>query len=126
MKSSIKKILVIALVALVAMSAFKYSYGTQTPSALITAMDTDTTTAAKSRVDKVMQSIVVIARIVGVCVALAMLIVIGMKYMTAAPSEKADIKKSAVVYVVGALLLFGVVGVLGILSDFSKVITASS
>jgi len=123
MKTIVKKILVLMLIMFVAMAAFKFSFAT-TPSALITTMDTDTANGAASKVNKVMQNIVVIARIVGVSVALAMLIVIGMKYMTAAPSEKADIKKSAVVYVVGALLLFGVVGVLTIIANFSKAVKA--
>ncbi len=48
-----------------------------------------------------------------------MLLVVAMKYMTAAPGEKADIKKSAVAYVVGAITLFAVTGILGIIEEFS-------
>ncbi len=50
-------------------------------------------------------------------VAVAMLVVLAIKYISAAPAEKADIKKSAFIYVVGALLLFGGVAVLNIIQN---------
>ena len=43
--------------------------------------------------------------------------------MSAAPGEKAEIKKSAVVYVVGAIVLFAVTGLLTIIEKFATVIT---
>ncbi len=39
--------------------------------------------------------------------------------MQAAPGEKADIKKSAVVYVIGAVILFGAVGIMETIKQFS-------
>ena len=54
-----------------------------------------------------------------------MLLVVAMKYMTAAPGEKADIKKHAVVYVVGAVVLFAVTGILGLINTFSSNITTA-
>ena len=56
-----------------------------------------------------------VAQVIGVAVAVIMLIILAIKYLSAAPGEKADIKKSAVVYVVGALLLFGGVAFLNII-----------
>lgn len=48
-----------------------------------------------------------------------MLVVVAMKYMTAAPGDRADIKKHAVVYVVGAIIMFSVTGILGIVEKFA-------
>lgn len=48
-----------------------------------------------------------------------MLIILAIKYMSAAPGEKADIKKSAVVYVIGAVVLFAAVGIMQVIKQFS-------
>lgn len=75
---------------------------------------------ASNSVNNIVSSVITIARIVGITVAIVMLLVVAMKYMSAAPGEKADIKKSAVVYVVGAVVLFAVTGILGIINSFSS------
>ena len=63
-----------------------------------------------------------IARIVGVGIAVVILMVIACKYMMAAPGDRADIKKNAVPYVIGAIVLFGTTGILGIIADIAEVI----
>lgn len=75
---------------------------------------------ASGKVNNVMNAIVIIVRIAGMCIAVTMLLVLAMKYMMAAPGEKADIKKSSTAYIVGALVLFGAVGILGIISNFAS------
>lgn len=67
-------------------------------------------------------SVITIARVICSGVAVAMLIVLGMKYMSAAPSEKADIKKHAVVYIVGAVVMFACTAILGIIQKFAATI----
>lgn len=64
--------------------------------------------------------IIRIVQVIGTAVAIIMLIVLAIKYISAAPGEKADIKKSAYIYIVGAVLLFGAVGVLQIIKGFSE------
>lgn len=76
-------------------------------------------TGASEKVSTVFSTIITIIRIAGVCVAIVMLLTVAMKYMTAAAGEKAEIKKSAVQYVVGAVVLFGAVGILGIINNFA-------
>ena len=49
-----------------------------------------------------------------------MLVVLAIKYMSAAPGDKADIKKHAVVYVTGAVVLFGSAGILSIIEKFAS------
>lgn len=64
-------------------------------------------------------AVITIARVICAAVAVAMLAILGMKYMSAAPSEKADIKKHAVVYIVGAIVMFACTGILGIIQQFA-------
>lgn len=79
-------------------------------------------TSANSAVEEVVSAIINIIRIVAIGVAVIMLIAVAMKYLTAAPGDKAEIKKHAVVYVVGAVVLFGVYGILGIIADFATAV----
>lgn len=75
-----------------------------------------------SSVQTISGSIITIARVICAAVAVSMLAILGMKYMTAAPSEKADIKKHAVVYIVGAVVMFACTGILGIIQNFATVL----
>ena len=74
------------------------------------------TTSAQNVVGEALQ----VARIVAVGIALIMLAVLAMKYMSSAPGDKAEIKKYAVVYVVGAVVLFAASAILGIIKDFAE------
>lgn len=57
---------------------------------------------------------------VAVGVALIMLVVIAMKYMFAAPGDRADIKKHAVPYVIGAVILFSSAAIVTIIANFAN------
>ena len=69
---------------------------------------------------KVMKAIITIARTVATGVAVIMLVVLAMKYMISAPGDRAEIKKHAVVYVIGAVVLFASSGILSIILKFAK------
>ena len=95
-------------------------YSTQM-STLITDSESATdSTGTVTKVNSVTGTIITAIRIIGVAVAVVMLLTVAMKYMTAAPGDKADIKKSAIQYVVGAIVLFGTVGLLEIISKFAS------
>lgn len=64
--------------------------------------------------------ILAIAQVIGASVAIIMLIFLAIKYISSAPNDRAEIKKHAVVYVVGAVLLFAASGILGIIRGFAK------
>ena len=74
---------------------------------------------AGTAVSNIIGSIINIVQIVGTGVAIIMLIVLAIKYISAAPGDKADIKKHAVVYVVGAIVLFAATGILQIIKNFA-------
>lgn len=70
-------------------------------------------------VRKIIGSILNVTRIIGTGLALIMLAVVAMKYMMAAPGERADIKKHAIPFVIGAIVLFGASGILTIIQNFA-------
>ena len=73
--------------------------------------------SAGTGITNVSDMILGIVQIIGVAVAVIMLVVLAIKYLSAAPGEKAEIKKSAFIYVIGALLLFGGVAFLQIIQN---------
>ena len=87
--------------------------------------DAKDTTGAASSLNRIIGSAITIVQVVGVGVAIIMLIVLAIKYISAAPGDKADIKKHAVVYVVGAVVLFAASGILGIVKKFAANVTAT-
>lgn len=71
---------------------------------------------------KVTNTVISVVRIVAVGTALIMLMVLGMKYMISAPSDRADIKKHLIAYVIGAFIVFGSATIIGILIDLADTI----
>ncbi len=62
---------------------------------------------------------ITITQIIAIGVAIIMLIVLAMKYMLSAPGDKATIKKHAVVYIIGAIVMFSCTGILEIIRKLS-------
>ena len=69
---------------------------------------------------QVMSMILDIVRTIGVGIAVIILIVIGVKIMLAAPSERANIKQYSINYVIGALILIGISGFLKVIKRFAQ------
>lgn len=80
-------------------------------------------TGTYGTVNTIIGTIITVAQVIGIGVAIIMLIVLAIKYISAAPSDKAEIKKHAVVYVVGAIVLFAASGILGIIKNFAGAFT---
>ena len=66
-----------------------------------------------------------VVRIAGVSIALVIIMVIGCKYMMSAPGDRADIKKNAIPFLIGAVVLFASSGILGIIADVAATITVT-
>lgn len=61
-----------------------------------------------------------IVQVIGIAIAVIMLVVLAIKYISAAPSDKADIKKSATAYIIGAVVLFAASGIIQIIKNFAS------
>lgn len=59
-------------------------------------------------------------QVVAIGIGAIMLIVLAIKYMVSAPSDKAQIKQHAVVYIVGACIAFTASGVIQIIKNFTS------
>ncbi len=78
--------------------------------------DSDVTPSVR----KIAAAVIDITKIISAGVAIIMLVMVAIKYMMAAPGEKADIKKHAVPYFVGAIIMFSCTGILSIIQKFSS------
>lgn len=115
MKSlTMKKMLAVLMIALlvVSISSVCFASGLLDPGSI-----QGQSSNASDSIQDISGIILGIVQVIGIAVAVIMLVVLAIKYLSAAPSEKADIKKSAFVYVIGALLLFGGVALLNIIKD---------
>ncbi len=123
MTKKVMKIVAILLVAMMVVAVGTQAvFATQTTDGLnVKQFDNkhDTSGAAGSS-QNIIGALINIVQIIGTGVAIIMLIVLAIKYISAAPGDKADIKKHAVVYVVGAIVLFAASGILQIIKSFSK------
>ncbi len=80
-----------------------------------TKSDTDSVNTAKN----VIGATIAIVQVVSITVAVVMLTILAVKYMVSSVSERAEIKKHAVVYVIGAIIIFAVNGIIRIIQKFS-------
>ena len=70
-------------------------------------------TTATSHFEKPISIILGITQVIAIGVGAIMIIALGIKYMSAT-SDKAEVKKHAVVYLVGACIAFGATGLIQI------------
>lgn len=119
MKKQIK-ILTIAIMTVVILATLgNVVFGA---SSTLSALKNPGTVKGTSEVQKFGGQIVGILQIVGVIAAVVILLVIGIKYMMGSAEEKAEYKKVMVPYLIGALLLFAAVPIVGaIYNMFSNI-----
>ena len=64
--------------------------------------------------------IIGIVQFIGSFVSVLVLIVMGIKYMTGSVEEKAEYKKTMVPYIIGAILVFAITNILGIVNSVTE------
>ena len=83
-------------------------------------------TSGADDVSNITSMVIYVIQIIAFAAAVIMLIFVGIKFLTASPEGKAEIKKTAVIYVVGAILLFAATGILGIVRNLASSISSTS
>ncbi len=73
-----------------------------------------------SSINNIVSGVIFIIQTIAFAAAVIMLIFVGIKFITASPEGKAEIKKTAVIYIVGAILLFAAGGILGIVKNLAE------
>ena len=116
----IKKMFIVFIILILIFNIIQSTvYATGVYSSIKKIANSSSTGGAVTSVNNMAGSIISIAKVICAGVAIIMITVIAMKYMLAAPSEKADIKKHAVVYVVGAIIMFAATAILQIIQSFA-------
>lgn len=59
-----------------------------------------------------------VIKVVGAFVSVGMTMVVGIKYMTSSVEEKAEYKKTAIAYLIGAILIFATTQLIDFVYDF--------
>ena len=71
----------------------------------------------KKNIIKISISVLIVLAVVANFALANSSIVIGIKYITASPEGKADIKGTAIAYLIGAVCIFAAVGILNGIKD---------
>ena len=121
-KQTMLKFLTIIIIALfctffiINLNSFSYDW-----SGTITSIDgQEGDSELNDKATTIVGAVLGVTRIAAVGIAIIMLIAVAMKYMMSAPGERAEIKKHAVVYIVGAIVLFAASGILSIIQRFAS------
>ena len=120
---NLKKLAIILLVVLLGVTMVANSV-CSTDWKSTTQFDSNNNDSLDSATRNIVGAIVSVIRIVGTGIALIMLVAVAIKYMSSAPGDRAEIKKHAVIYVVGAIVLFGGAQLIGIIQNFASNISA--
>lgn len=73
-----------------------------------------------SKIKTLGNQIVYVVRVVGAIVSIAVLVILGIKFMLGSTEEKAEYKAMMLPYLIGAMLLFGGTQILGIIYNIAQ------
>lgn len=122
MKKILMKIILLISIAILLISMFYNCYAADVISQFdgkIANTNSGATNGA-TKIRAIMSIVLEVVRNVGAGLAVLIIIVIGCKYIIASAGERADIKKNAVPYVIGVVVLFASSGIAGILKEFAE------
>lgn len=71
-----------------------------------------------------LNNVIGLIQVAGTGISVVVVTMLGIKYILASPSEKADVKKQIAPILIGCVLLFGAVNLVAIIADFSEVLGA--
>ena len=121
MKKTKKMVLAIFIIAIftifIASTAINATYSPNNFKGKIT-----TTAAGTENVKTVGGKIVGLIQVVGTIVSVAMLVVLGIKYMVGSAEERAEYKKTLFPYIVGSVLIFGASNLAQVVYDWATAI----
>ncbi len=120
MKNNIVKIVFVLLMAIAIAGIIGTTvFADGTAVGVIKNFNPNVSSSAATSVTKVGENVVGIIQVVGTMIAIAMLLLLAMKYLRASPEGKGQIKETAVIYIVGAVVLFAAVNIVKIIYQFS-------
>lgn len=115
----IARILLIVLLLVMVCNNIALAGGFDVKNTFNGTIDAEAQDAATSVQDVLIVALTAV-RIAGMAIAIIILIVVGIKIMMAAPGERANIKQYATNYLIGAFILLGAAGIMGIVQNVAK------
>lgn len=117
----ITALFIIAMLATMVMSVFA------TPTDVLDKVKGDTDKAMSvGGLSSTIKNVIGVVQVICYSAAVIMLILVGVKFITASPEGKAEIKKAAIQYVIGAIIVFAAGTLLGIIANMSTSVVTSS
>lgn len=94
---------------------------------LISSMDgtSDLSQVSGNKISDTINNVIGLIQLAGTGISVVVVTMLGIKYILASPSEKADVKKQIAPILIGCVLLFGAVNLVAIVADFSLVLKGS-
>ena len=111
------KILIVCLIIMLLVINITNVYGVDVTNII---NNQNNTTPIDTPIINIMSNIYGVVVVVGVAIAFGMLIFVGIKIMSAAPSERADVKKHMIPFFIGAIFILGAGLVATILRQFAE------
>lgn len=74
------------------------------------------------KISTTINNVIGLIQFTGTGISVIVVTMLGIKYILASPSEKADVKKQIAPILIGCVLLFGAVNLVAIIADFSEVL----
>ena len=119
MKRNVKKVLVVMMMLLLVFSLITVVDATMSATIKSSfAGNSASNTPGSTAVKQIISAVLEVVRTAGAGIAVVILMVIAAKYITASAGDRADIKKYAFNYIIGAIILFGATGLLTVVKSF--------
>ena len=126
MRKKIVLSLIILLMMCVISATCVYANQSEGVDAIIDSMkEASTPDGTDSGIAGSINDVIGMLQIAGTGIALVVVTMLGIKYMLAAPSEKANVKQQIMPILIGCILVFGAVTIVSAITDFSSVIDSS-
>ena len=117
----ITALFIIAMLSTMVVSVFA------TPTDVLDKVQGDTTQAMSvGGLSSTIKNVIGVVQVICYSAAVIMLILIGVKFITASPEGKAEIQKAAIQYVIGAIIVFAAGTLLGIIANMSTSVVTSA
>lgn len=119
-----KTILLLGLILIISVFVFTTKVYASDVTKIIESMNgtSDMTQVDGNRISGTLNNVIGLIQVAGTGISVVVVTMLGIKYILASPSEKADVKKQIAPILIGCVLLFGAVNLVAIVADFSLVL----
>lgn len=119
-----KTSLLLGLILIISMFVFSTRVYATDVTQIIDSMNgtSDMTQVDGDRISGTLNNVIGLIQVAGTGISVVVVTMLGIKYLLASPSEKADVKKQIAPILIGCVLLFGAVNLVAIIADFSLVL----